>query len=70
MEKKFMMGNIKDLKIHGGVHNNGYYSPITEAEAEEMFKAIAETIRQQLRGVPDAWLTVEFKKEFGTKINS
>jgi len=63
------MINLQNIRIVGGVHTNKrYLTQIKEETLEEMTNALSEIIARYIK--TDAYVTVEYKKSYGVKINS
>jgi hypothetical protein len=58
-------GLVKNIRIKGGIHeSNG----IEEKQIENLVADLATAIKKNVR--TDSYITVEFTKTIGTKVNS
>lgn len=68
--KAALQVQLKDIRIEGGIHNDGHYAPhlIDLIKLEKIRNEIAEVIVRHTSR--PAWVTVTFNGEIGAKLNS
>lgn len=60
---------IKNVRIKGGVHNrHPHQAGVTEEQIEKIVDAVASAVRKETS--EEAWVTIEYTKTVGHKINS
>jgi hypothetical protein len=63
------MENLRNIRIIGGIHvSKRHVSWITEEQLDRMQSEIADVIGRIVS--EDAWITITYTKELGSKINS